>query len=73
MTTVIQKQDESMSQTNEERAGLVVHSSKHDETKTSLYIEEYAALLDKYTAACVVRSSAETMAVKAKEEVEEQV
>ena len=73
MSTLAAKQDETLERNSEEIARAVVTSSQHDPSKILMYIEEYSALLDKYTAACVVRSSAETMAVKAKEEVEEQV
>ena len=73
LRTVVQTQEESMSQTNEEKSRSLVHSTKHDQSKTSLYIEEYAALLEKYTTACVIKSAAEKMAIKAKECAEEQV
>ena len=73
LRTVVQTQDKSISQTNEEKARAIVRSTEHDQSKTSLYIEEYAALLEKYTTACVIRSAAETMAIKAKECAEEQV
>ena len=51
-------------------ARAVVTSSQHDTSKTKMYIDELRTLLKKYTAACVVRNSAETLALKAKEEVE---
>ena len=67
MSTLAAKQDETLERNSEEIARAVVTSSQHDPSKTLMYIEEYSALLDKYTAACVVRSLAKTMAVKAKE------
>ena len=66
LRTVVQTQDESKSQTNEEKARSLVCSTVHDHSKTSLYIEDNAALLEKCTTAYVIRSAAETMAIKPK-------
>ena len=73
MTTLAAKQDENLERNSEKLAKAVVTSSQHDTSKTKINIDEYSALLEKYTAACVVRNSAETVALKEKEELEKRV
>ena len=73
LTTLVQQQDDSMMKSNSEKAALIVRSSQHDASKTAVYIEEYARLLDKYTSACVVRSSKEELAIHKKDVMEKKV
>ena len=73
LSTLVAKQDEAMKLSNLEKARHVVTSSEHDPAKTVLYIEEYRSLLEKYTEACVVRSSKEGLALKAQEDLKKQV
>ena len=73
MSSLAAKQDETLERNREEIERAVVTSGHHDPSKTLMYIEEYSALLEKYTAACVVRNSAKVMAVKVNEGLEKRV
>ena len=62
-----------METANQEIAKLIVERCSRDKNQTSMYIEEYASLLEKYTTSCVVRSAREDVVKKAKEAFEKKV
>ena len=51
----------------------MVQATEHEPTKTSMYINEYALLLEKYNTACVVRISADELAQEEKDDLINQV
>ena len=61
-----------MKRSSEEIAKLV-QATEHESTKTSMYINEYAALLEKYNTACVVRISTDEFAQEEKDDLNKQV
>ena len=51
----------------------MVTLSRHDLSKTVLYIDEYSSLIEKYMEACVVQISRKGLALKAQENLKKQV
>ena len=68
-TSLEQKQELAIKRSSEEIAKLVVQATEHEPTKTSMYINEYASLLEKYNTACVVRISADELAQEEKDDL----
>ena len=56
-----------------EIAELVVKATQHDTSRTKFYIDEFAALLEKYNAAVVVHDTKEKMAAEKVATLEKQV
>ena len=56
-----------------EIAELVVKATEHDTSKTKFYIDEFAALLEKYNSAIVVHDTKEKMAAEKVATLEKQV
>ena len=62
-----------MKRSGEEIAKLVVQATEHESTKTSMYINEYATLLEKYNTAGVVQISTDEFAQEEKDDLNKQV
>ena len=56
-----------------EIAELVVKATQHDTSRTKFYIDEFAALLEKYNSAIVVHDTKEKMAAEKVATLEKQV
>ena len=56
-----------------EIAELVVKATEHDTSKTKSYIDEFAALLEKYNSVIVVHDTKEKMAAEKVATLEKQV
>ena len=64
MKALANTQENKLVTNSSEIAELVVKATEHDTAKTKFYIDEFAALLEKYNAAVVVHDTKEKMAAE---------